>query len=653
MAKRTGGFIGQDGINAPDPATGVTGTAGNEQVTVSWTAPSDVGGAAITGYNVVADDGTRASLPFSYTSKTVSVASQDTTPQGVFFKSDGTKMYVAGSGTDAVYQYSLSTSWDVSSASYDSVSLSVSGQDTTPSDLYFKTDGTSLYVMGRSNDTVFQYTLSTAWDLSTASYASKSFSVTSQASNPTGIYLKSDGTKMYVIGYTADAVFQYSLSTAWDVSSASYDSVSLDVSAAGTNPQGLGFSLDGTKLLVAEVSTGDFVSEYGLSTAWDLSTAAYTGELLSYAAEDGYGSGVYYKGEETVFVLGRDNDAVFQYELPEYPTSSPVTITGLTNGTSYTFNVWAINPFGWSSSSDASAGVTPILPQIGLFAYGFPNTISEITITTTGNASDFGDLSVNRTPDANASSLTRSVFVGGSSGNVMDYVTFTSSGNATDFGDLSTTTVGSSGTSNGTRGVIGGGNVSGTISNVMLYLTIATTGNTSDYGDLSVSRSNLAANVNSTTRGVYSGGQGQDGDPVYNNMDYITIASTGNASDFGDLLAVTRNHGGLSSSTRGLFFGGSTTDSSTLFNTIQYITIASTGNATDFGDLAQNTLGIAGIAGLTRGVMGGGNDGLGSNLNTIQYVTTATTGNTSDFGDLLDAQNFPQNAGSSAHGGLS
>ena len=332
-------------------------------------------------------------------------------------------------------------------------------------------------------------------------------------------------------------------------------------------------------------------------------------------------------------------------------SASPLTVTGLTNGTSYTFTVQATNGVQYGPAG-TSGGVTPVPPQIGLFAYGYPNTISEITITTTGNASDFGDLSVNRTPDANASSSTRSVFVGGG-GNVIDYVTFTSSGNATDFGDLSTTIAGSSGTSNGTRGVIGGGNVSGTISNVMLYLTIATTGNTSDYGDLSVSRSNLAANVNSPTRGVYAGGQGQDGDPTYNNMDYITIASTGNASDFGDLLAVTRNLGGLSSSTRGLFFGGNTTDAITLFNTIQYITIASTGNATDFGDLAQNTVGIAGIAGLTRGVMGGGNDGLGSNLNTIQYVTTATTGNTSDFGDLLEAQNFLQNAGSSAHGGLS
>jgi hypothetical protein len=653
MAKRTGGFIGQDGINAPDPATGVTGTAGNEQVTVSWTAPSNVGGAAITGYNVQGSDGADLGLPsfnrLSYDSVSFNTASQDTSPQDLFFKADGTKMYVLGSTGDAVYEYNLSSAWDVSTASY-SQNFSVATQEATPRGVFFKTDGTKMYVTGSSSDSVHEYNVSTAWNISTASFTS-TFGVSGQDTSPQGVSFKDDGTKMYMIGSTNEAVYEYTLSTAWDISSASY-SQSFSVATETSATTGLFFKPDGTEMFVAD-NANDAVLQYDLSTAWDVSSASYS-QSADISSQVATILGLFFKDDDLkMYVADGSTDSIYQYSLDQYPTASPVTITGLTNDTSYTFNVWAINPFGWSSPSDASGSVTPVQPQIGLFAYGFPNTISEITITTTGNASDFGDLSVNRTPDANASSSTRSVFAGGASGNVMDYVTFTSAGNATDFGDLSTTTVGSSGTSNGTRGVIGGGNVSGTISNVMLYLTIATTGNTSDYGDLSVSRSNLAANVNSPTRGVYAGGQGQDGDPTYNNMDYITIATTGNASDFGDLLAVTRNLGGLSSSTRGLFFGGNTTDASTLFNTIQYITIASTGNATDFGDLAQNTQGIAGIAGLTRGVMGGGNDGLGSNLNTIQYVTTATTGNTSDFGDLLDAQNFPQNAGSSAHGGLS
>ena len=649
MAKRTGGFIGQDGINAPDPATGVTGTAGNEQVTVSWTAPSDVGGAAITGYSVVADDGTRAYPPFSYAAKTVSVASQDTTPEGVFFKSDGTKMYVAGSGTDAVYQYSLSTSWDVSSASYDSVSLSVSGQDTIPSDLYFKTDGTSLYVMGRSNDTVFQYTLSTAWDLSTASYASKSFSVTSQASSPTGIYLKSDGTKMYVIGYTADAVFQYSLSTAWDVSSASYDSVSLDVSAAGTNPQGLGFSLDGTKLLVAEVSTGDFVSEYGLSTAWDLSTAAYTGELLSYAAEDGYGSGVYYKGEETVFVLGRDSDAVFQYEAVGYPTESPVTITGLTNGTSYTFNVWAINPFGWSSPSDASGGVSPYAPRAlfgGGAIGGTTNVIDTVVITTLGNASDFGDLPSAGSGLFACSSVTRGIFAGGSGPSSADisYVTIGSTGSASDFGDLISANYNGAALSNSTRGIFAAGAL---VRTSIYYITIASTGNAVDFGSVPTTTTENTASCASSTRGVWAGGVSNQG--TAQQISYVTIASTGNSTNFGNLASDRKNAGGASSATRALFGGNYGSN----YRSIDYVTIASTGNGADFGDLVGVAYGNRGTSSSTRGLfMGGLNPDAGFALvNNIDYVTISTTGNAADFGDMTISAS-DRSALSNDHGGL-
>ena len=119
--------------------------------------------------------GTAGTLNYvGYENKSFDVGSQDTNPQGVRFKSDGTKMYVAGNTGDDVGQYSLSTAWDVSTASFDSVSLSVSSEDTTPNGLAFSSDGTKLYITGNANNKVFQYDLSTAWDLSTASYANKS-----------------------------------------------------------------------------------------------------------------------------------------------------------------------------------------------------------------------------------------------------------------------------------------------------------------------------------------------------------------------------------------------------------------------------------------------------------------------------------------------
>jgi DNA-binding beta-propeller fold protein YncE len=149
-----------------------------------------------------------------------SVAAQEISPTGIFFKPDGTKMYVIGSTGDDVNEYDLSTAWDVSTASY-LQNFSVAAQETTPTGIFFKPDGTKMYVIGNSGDDVNEYDLSTAWDVTTASYL-QNFSVAAQENNPTGIFFKPDGTKMYVIGTAGDDVNEYDLSTAWDITTASY-----------------------------------------------------------------------------------------------------------------------------------------------------------------------------------------------------------------------------------------------------------------------------------------------------------------------------------------------------------------------------------------------------------------------------------------------
>ena len=191
------------------------------------------------------------------------VSPQDSNPYAIFFKSDGTKMYMVGITNDSVYQYSLSTAWDLSTASYDSVSFSVASQATAPQDIHFKPDGTKMYVVDTAGDHVYQYSLSTAWDLSTASYDSVSFSVSSQDVSPVSVTFKPDGTKMYVGGASNVSVYQYSLSTAWDLSTASYDSVSFSVV---TDPRSIKFKSDGSKLykmnndIIEQYSSGDVTS---------------------------------------------------------------------------------------------------------------------------------------------------------------------------------------------------------------------------------------------------------------------------------------------------------------------------------------------------------------------------------------------------------
>jgi len=248
----------------------------------------------------------------SYTT-TISVATQDTAPRDVFFKPDGTKMYVVGAAFGNIYQYSLSTAWDVSTATYDSKSLSTSSEETTPTGMFFKPDGTSIIIVGSGNNYAFQYDLTTAWDVSTGSYSSKSFDLSTQTSTTNGVALKPDGTKMFVVDDGSNNVFQYSLSTGWDISTASYDSVSASVSEA-SNPMALEFNADGTKMYIADRSL-DRLFEYSLSTAWSLSSVTHIATFKVNAYELNP-SGVRFGDSGTkLYTSGYSGDAIDQYSV--------------------------------------------------------------------------------------------------------------------------------------------------------------------------------------------------------------------------------------------------------------------------------------------------------------------------------------------------
>lgn len=210
----------------------------------------------------------------SYT-QNFSVASQDTAPSGISFNSAGTKMFVCGYTNVKVYEYTLSSGFDLSTASY-AQDLDVSGQDTTPKDVVFNTDGTKMFVLGGTGVDVNEYTLS-AYDISTASFVD-SFSVASQESAPDGIAFNTDGTKMFLVGNT-DSVFQYNLSSGFDVSTASYASISFSVASQETGPTGIAFSADGKKMFIVGTQ-GDDVNEYA-TTASAFSTTYLIGKAIT------------------------------------------------------------------------------------------------------------------------------------------------------------------------------------------------------------------------------------------------------------------------------------------------------------------------------------------------------------------------------------
>jgi hypothetical protein len=270
-------------------------------------------------------------------SQNFSISAQETLPMGVAFSTDGTKMFIVGESGGDVNEYTLSTGFDVSTASFVD-SFVVSGQDNAPLGLAFNADGTTMFIIGDSNNTVYQYTLSVGFDVSTASYASKSFNVSSQEANPTGIAFNTTGTKMFIVGVAGDSVYEYSLSIGFDVSTASYVT-SFSVAAQETSPQDVAFNTDGTKMFVVG-QTGQDVNEYTLSTGFDVSTAVFV-DSFSVSAQETLPNGIAFNTSGTkMFVVGQAGDDVNEYTLAgvsAFPTGyQPVHTTASTDTTYWT-----------------------------------------------------------------------------------------------------------------------------------------------------------------------------------------------------------------------------------------------------------------------------------------------------------------------------
>ena len=289
----------------------------------------------------------------------------------------------------------------------------------------------------------------------------------------------------------------------------------------------------------------------------------------------------------------------------------------------------------------------------GLFMGGSPNgntNIDEITIPILGSYVDFGDLTVGRHYCNATSSRVRAVNAGGvtpSITDVIDFVNFSQRGNAQDFGNLSTTRASVGACANSTRGLfISGWNPYGADpTDTIEYVTIASTGNAVDFGNSSDARA-FGAGCQSSVRGIHAGGTntGSPSTTTVNTIDFVTTASLGDATDFGDLSAIRSHPGGASNATRGLFCGGYVPGN---LDTIDFITIASLGNAIDFGNFIASGNGLAGVASPTRAVFGGCHP---SPYNNYGFVEFATTGNAQDFGDL--SGNVGLGGASNGHGGL-
>jgi len=322
----TGSFASADvgkTIEANDGVFVLTATSGSYVETTAPTSYDQVASGSWEMYGVVynaADGDLELSSTLVNTfdvstavySQSFSAASQDANIRGVVFNADGTKMFICGSDGDDVNEYTLSTGFDVSTASFVDA-FSISSQENNPSALAFNTDGTKMFIVGLTNDTVYQYSLSTGFDVSTASYDSVSFSVASQDGSPFGLAFNANGTKMFIVGFNGDAVYEYTLSTGFNVSTASFVD-SFSVASQETLPQGLAFNSDGTKMFIVG-QTNDTVYQYNLSTGFDVSTATYS-QNFDISSQDTNPRGISFNTDGTkMFIAGFDNSEIHEYSI--------------------------------------------------------------------------------------------------------------------------------------------------------------------------------------------------------------------------------------------------------------------------------------------------------------------------------------------------
>ena len=325
-----------------------------------------------------------------------------------------------------------------------------------------------------------------------------------------------------------------------------------------------------------------------------------------------------------------------------------------------------------ATSPDLQTGGTRGVIMGGLAA-GEPNgqnVMQFITIPSTGNSADFGDLTRKKYASyGGIASRTRGIMSGGYYYNMpagpgtytdeMDAITISIQSNAFDFGNLSQGNRAEPGSaSNETRGIIFGGRSGPSpalvYTNTITYCTIASQSDTIAFGDMAATGGGGYQNPTGTasqTRVVMGTGEspsgaGSGGGDSYNLLEYITISTLGNGTDFGETSVTASYRNAAGNAVRGLIGGGYAPSSN---NTIEYITIATLGNAIDFGDLNNAVGGMTNMASSNRAVFAGGRTP--SEINNIDYVQIPTTGNALDFGDLLSTVSNAASV-SNGHGGL-
>ena len=252
----------------------------------------------------------------SFTKKTpYSILGLDNAATGITMSSDGMKFYLVGNNGDAIYQYSTASPFEIDGMTYDEVMFDISAEDVTPTGIAFSPDGTKMFATGAEEDEINQYTLGTPFDLSGTVTHNVALSVVDQDGYPQGLTFNPSGTKMYMVGTSGDRVYQYALSSAFDITTGVSFEGSISVLNEESNPGGLAFSKDGLKLLVIG-SLGDEVNQYALAAPFDITYGVEFDTNFRMEQQDqGPVDLIFNPSGTRMYVLGLFNDAIFEYAI--------------------------------------------------------------------------------------------------------------------------------------------------------------------------------------------------------------------------------------------------------------------------------------------------------------------------------------------------
>jgi hypothetical protein len=263
----------------------------------------------------------------AYSGNTVDVSAKEGGPAGCQIVDSGDKMFITG-GTDKVYRYDLSSSYDVSTASFHS-ELNIVGQTSNPTGITFNTTGSKMFVIGSGGggaitNTIFEYALSTPYDLSTATHSvSDVFSVNSQSTEPRGFCFNTAGTKFYVTDITSN-VYEYTC-TAFSINTGSYTGTSHNFSGDDTSTRDIAWMDSGSTLVMIGAGS-DQVITYTCSTPFDLSTVGSLQNSFSVAAQESAPMGLSIPSTTKLYVSGEGGGGdVYEYTMTAPDTQGAVT----------------------------------------------------------------------------------------------------------------------------------------------------------------------------------------------------------------------------------------------------------------------------------------------------------------------------------------